>query len=250
MVWAVFRFEMLQAARRGRRFFLRWLYAAFVLVQIAPVFLLSRAAWARFLTSLSPQAFFENFVVQHFVILALVTPGLVAGALTKEKMRGTLQYLLTANIRSGELILGKILAYVFQLVVLALVGLPLLCFFSALAGDFGFPLVVLVSSAAFVFGIAAVSVLCSVWCRTTRDALLSSYFVMTAVVLLVPVLASTPWGPTLSACNPLRALALADASLRWRDLGEFVALSGRPSAAPASCWRRGGCAVFIGGNCK
>jgi ABC-type transport system involved in multi-copper enzyme maturation permease subunit len=222
MIQAVFQFEMLQAGRRRRGFFLRWLYAGFLLAQIAPIFFLSRPAWTRLLTSFNLYDFFESFLTQHYVVLALLTPAMVGGAVTDEKARGTLQYLLTANIRAGELILGKILAHVYQMMVLSLVGLPLLCFFAALAGDAAFPVAVFLSSLALVFTLAALSVLVSVWCRRTIDAVLCLYALVAIVIILVPALGATALGPWLATLNPLRVLALDDASLRWKHLGEFL----------------------------
>src|SRR5947209_3748426 len=104
MIAAVFRFEMLQAARRRRGFLLRWIYAAFVLVQIAPLFFLSKAAWARLLMGFDVYDFFERILAQHYLLLALLTPSMVGGAITDEKTRGTLQYLLTTRLRAGEIV--------------------------------------------------------------------------------------------------------------------------------------------------
>ena len=137
-------------------------------------------------------------------------------------MRGTLQHLLTAHIRPGEIILGKILAHLVQLMLLSLVGLPLFCFFGALAGDITFAPALIVTSLGLVFGIASLSILFSVWCRTTRDALLCMYALIGTAVLLVPLLATTSWGPWLGALNPLRVLALDDVSLRGEHLGAFL----------------------------
>jgi ABC-type transport system involved in multi-copper enzyme maturation permease subunit len=222
MIQAVFHFEMLQAGRRRRGFFLRWLYAGFLLVQIAPLFFQSNFAWARLLTGFNVYAFFEGFLVQHYVLLTLLTPAMVGGAITDEKTRGTLQHLLTAGARAGEIILGKMLAQTYQLVLLALVGLPLFCFFAGLAGDVTFPLTVMVTSLALVFAVAAVSILFSVWCRTTRDALLCIYVLMGMAVLVVPFLAATPSGAWLPMLNPLRVLSLDDLSVRWAHLGPFL----------------------------
>ncbi len=46
MIKAVFHWEMLQTARRGRGYWLRWLYAVFLLTQIAPIFFFTPQAWA------------------------------------------------------------------------------------------------------------------------------------------------------------------------------------------------------------
>ena len=224
MIRAVFKLAMLQAGRRRRGFYLRWLYAAFLLVQIAPIFLLSKFAWARLWTGLHVSAFFASYFTQHFMLLALLTPAMIGGAITDEKMRGTLEHLLTAHIRSGELIVGKILAQVYQLMVLALVGVPVLCFFVGLSGDIAMPAIMVISSLALVFGIAGVSILLSVWCRTTRDALLAAYVLMGLAAMAVTLLSATTWGGWLAGLNPLRIVLAGDAYLRWQRLGDFLLL--------------------------
>src|SRR5207253_1338372 len=78
------------------------------------------------------------------------------------------------------------------------------------------------SSLALLFAIAAVSILFSVWCRKTTDAILSVYLLMGIAVFLVPYLATTGWGARLATLNPLRVLSLTDGSLRWKHLGEFL----------------------------
>src|SRR5438874_2114919 len=91
VVFALFQVEMLLAGRRRRGHFLRWLYLAFLLAQVAPLFSLSRFGWERFLTGLDVYAFFEGFLTQHYVLLALLTPALAGGTITEEKTRGTLE---------------------------------------------------------------------------------------------------------------------------------------------------------------
>jgi ABC-type Na+ efflux pump permease subunit len=222
MIQAMFYFEMLHAGRRRRGFFLRWIYAAFLLVQIAPLFFLSKLAWARLLSGLNVHAFFESLLTQHYVLLTLLTPAMVGGTLTEEKTRGTLQHLLTTRLRAGEIILGKILAHTYQLALLSLVGLPLFCLFGGLAGDASFAPAVIVSSLALVFGIAGLSILFSVWCRTTRDALLCVYLLIAIAAWLIPFLAGTSWGSGLPSLHPLHVFSLDDVPARWRRLGEFL----------------------------
>src|SRR5215831_7561316 len=105
MISTLFRFDTLQAARRQRGFFLRWLYAAFVLAQIAPIFFLSQPGWARLLLGFDVYDFFQGILTQHYVLLTLLTPAMVGGAITEEKTRGTLEHLLTTQLRPGEIIL-------------------------------------------------------------------------------------------------------------------------------------------------
>src|SRR5262249_59458388 len=77
--------------------------------------------------------FAEVFIPQHFILLALVTPAFVASAITEEKTRGTLQYLLVSDLAPIHVIVGKLIGRIIQVCVLSLAGLP----FIAIAGAFG-----------------------------------------------------------------------------------------------------------------
>jgi ABC-type transport system involved in multi-copper enzyme maturation permease subunit len=231
MIWAVFRWEMLQAGRRRRAYFLRWLYAAIVLVQVAPLLLRHQMGWDwllsllmvgdRRISILSAFTFFESLLTQHYLLLVLLTPALVGGAITEEKTRGTLEHLLTACFRPGEIILGKLLAHSYQLVLWSLLGLPLLCYFAGVARDMSLPAFVVATSVALTLGIAALAILMSVWCRTTRAAVFGVYLLMGIGVLLIPPLWRTPWGSGLVSLNPLHVFSL-DGVIRWRPASDFV----------------------------
>ena len=148
MIGAVLQQEWLMGSRRTRLHVLRWLYAAWLIVLVCYGFLRyiqeehlrqqsrSVASTTAFLVrSSAPEIvgewFAETFVIQQMLLLVLATPTLVAGAITDEKRRGTLQYLLTADLEARHILLGKLLARVGQLALVSAAGLPL---FALLAG--------------------------------------------------------------------------------------------------------------------
>src|SRR5262249_52047625 len=118
--------------------------------------------------------FADLFVRQQALLLALLTPPLVAGALTAEKRAGTLPYLLLTDMDTRHIVLGKLAGRVGQVLLVLMGGWPL---FALLAGFGGVaPLALLASFAALLpplFGLAAGALLASVWCRQTRDAVLA-----------------------------------------------------------------------------
>jgi ABC-type transport system involved in multi-copper enzyme maturation permease subunit len=193
MVGAVLQQEWLLVSRRTRPHVFRWLYAGWLIVLVF-------YGWIRYVDedwrrqhtravagtttfivrSSAPQAvgqwFAETFVLQQMLLLLLATPVFVAGAVTEEKRRGTLQYLLTTDLESRHILLGKLLARVGQIALVSSAGLPL---FALLAGFGGVqPITLLALIVALLvpsLALASMALLASVWCRQTRDAMLALY---------------------------------------------------------------------------
>jgi ABC-type transport system involved in multi-copper enzyme maturation permease subunit len=166
------------------------------------------------------------------LILLLITPAFVAGAITDEKRRGTLQYLLLTDLEARHIILGKLMGRFAQVILVLLGGLPL---FALLAGFGGVEpislLFLLVGLILPVFGLCSVTLLASVWCRQTRDAVLGLYVVVVLaglVVLLVggplryldPIFVLQPaWGPAGSHDLAEAGRRLAFGSIAWGIVG-------------------------------
>ena len=148
MVGPVLHQELLLGSRRNRLYAFRWFYAAWLIAQVfyfwfqfqGEDYARRAALYAQNLTVSANEAsapevvgarFAETFVAQQMLFLVLVIPAFVAGAVTDEKRRGTLQYLLTSDLEARHILLGKLLGRVAQVALLGLAGLPL---FALLAG--------------------------------------------------------------------------------------------------------------------
>jgi ABC-type transport system involved in multi-copper enzyme maturation permease subunit len=238
MLGAMLRQELLLCGRRNRLHVFRWAYASWlVAVVVFMYFRFSGEQLARRETLLSAakrfgevvhlelppvsapavvgRRFVEAFVVQQLFLLLLATPAFVAGAITDEKRRGTLQQLLTTGVEARHILVGKLLGRMAQVLLLACAGLPP---FALLAGFGGIgPAPVALLAAALLpplFALAAASVLASVLCRQTRDAILALY-----VSTLAAGMATWRLGGILEYLNPLYVLAPA-----W-ELGEGSGLA-------------------------
>jgi ABC-type transport system involved in multi-copper enzyme maturation permease subunit len=226
--------EMLLGSRRNRQYVFRWIYAGLLLVELGLtlfIYLVTLTASAgNRLPSYTEFAATSRYIVellagQHFTLLLLVTPTVTAGAITDEKSRGTLQYLLTAELQPGEIILGKVIGRSYQIALLMLTALPPLAFFGVYAGlDWVKLLAFVAATVVMIFALASASLLASVLCRHTRDAVLSLYSIGVGLVVLSvvvhaalemtrgagPVSASPGWLRTtaavLEAFNPLAPL--------------------------------------------
>src|SRR5688572_15752162 len=146
MVGPVLNQEMLLGGRRNRLHVLRWLYAGLLIVELLGLFghfaseEWPRAAATRRMGEVyngasAPEVVGERFAVlfvrQQMIILLLIVPAFVAGAITDEKRSGTLQYLALTDLESRHVILGKLLARVGQVGLVMIAGLPL---FAVMAG--------------------------------------------------------------------------------------------------------------------
>src|SRR5207247_9608318 len=90
---------------------------------------LPRTEMARFAAS-----FFHTFLIVQFLAVLLLAPAFTAGAIAEEREKGTLSDLLTTQLLSREIILGKLFSRLSQLVLLLLVGVPILSLLQLLGG--------------------------------------------------------------------------------------------------------------------
>jgi ABC-type transport system involved in multi-copper enzyme maturation permease subunit len=224
--------EMLLGSRRNPLYVFRWFYAAWLVMLLTSAYLshLSEHSRPVFMPTFeepprplsAPQVvgarFAETFVSHQLILLALVVPAFAAGAITDEKRRGTLEHLLTTDLEDRHILLGKLLARSAQVLLVALTGLPL---FALMAGFGGMePFSILVIAASFLpplFGLGAATLLASVLCRQTRDAVLALYLVITVAGLI-----AWRWHSVFSFFDPLYAIAPAWGPWRTMDLDETV----------------------------
>ncbi|MCE9561048.1 MAG: ABC transporter permease [Planctomycetes bacterium] len=207
----------LDATRVGRRlstFLIRW---AFLLIVFA-VLGLFYSDWHRDLSTnrgvVHPSVltrFAENFFwvysATQFLIIATLTPAFTAGAITDEKERKTLHFLLVTDLTGREIVFGKLAARIGALLTLVIAGLPIVSFLQFFGGIEPLLLLVSVSMTSIsVVSLTAVSMAASVLMARTRDALLLAYAVPAAYVYLS---VSALSGFSRSSDPELRALAEA-----------------------------------------
>jgi ABC-type transport system involved in multi-copper enzyme maturation permease subunit len=243
MIGAVLHQEWLLGGRRERLHLLRWVWAGWLIFvvlfgwvrhiseqsqRLRNRVIDERTAYYASAPEIVGQWFSEAFVAQMMFFLVLATPAFVAGAITDEKRRGTLQYLLTADLEARHIVLGKLLGRVARVLLVAVAGLPL---FALLAGFGGVqPITLLVVAIALLmplFALASATLLASVWSRQTRDAVLAVYGLGTLGGLAV-------WyfqGP-LDYLNPLYVIGPAWGAWRSLELGEV----GRRLLVSSACW--------------
>jgi ABC-type transport system involved in multi-copper enzyme maturation permease subunit len=243
MLGPVFNAEMLRAGRRGRAHILRWVYAGWLCLQLVYEFDQTHApaGWAppqRVTVSQSKadtdfgRRFRDLVLSQQFILIVLVTPAFVAGAITDEKTRGTLVGLLTAYVTPVDIVLGKLAARCSQVAVLALTPLPMLALVGQYAGITPEFLICLVAVTVLVLvGLGGLSMLASVWTRRTRDAVVATYLCIIGFWWLAHLAGSYGVAPAwLDYFDPLRPLPLAldrvDPAEAFRRVGQAAIVWG------------------------
>jgi ABC-type transport system involved in multi-copper enzyme maturation permease subunit len=182
------------------------------------------------------QVYFLVFVIVQSIFLAALAPAYVAGSIAEEKERKTLEFLLATDLENREIVFGKLLSRLANLLLIFMVGIPILGILQFLGGvDPVFIVTWAGGAAVAVISLACLCMFCSVISRRPRDAIGLSYFVFLGYLIisgsswlfLTPILAPS-WLrlDTLERClyvgsagNPVAMAYQAGAEL---DLGHPV----------------------------
>jgi len=199
----VLAFDVLRVGRRPRQFWFRLAYAAFLAILFCWVYL----AWL----SLSPnvgsraprmqmarmaETYFYTYIIVQFIVVCLLTPASVAGAIADEKERRTLEFMLATDLRDREILFGKLATRVGSLLLLLAAGLPILGMLQFFGGiDPDLVLATFAATIIVVLSLAALGIAASVLSRKARDAIALTYLVAVAYVvvsIIVYVLCTAP----------------------------------------------------------
>ncbi|QVL31043.1 ABC transporter permease subunit [Telmatocola sphagniphila] len=222
----VLAYDMLRIGRRRLNFTLRTSYALLLGFMLAWMYYFTTARFAHSADGLIPpkeqawigETVFISFMVIQFVLLALLTPGYVAGAISEEKERKTLEFLLATDLRNREIIFGKFVSRIANLLFYLLAGLPVLSLIQLFGGiDPEFLLLTYALTLMTILSEASVSMAASTMTRRARDAIALSYLSIIAYLALTGVaqlLRALSWAGT--------PLELAGFKLTLVDFLDFI----------------------------
>ncbi len=223
-------YDMVRTARRTRYSIMRMLYAGFLLTILCYMFFMlfvtshleQQRLEQRNLAMLT-ESFFMGFIVIQLILVVLLTPAYVAGAIAEEKDRKTLEFMLATDLRNREIILSKLLSRLANMSLLLLTGLPILSILQFIGGVD--PELVLAGFAGIgltMLGIASISMLFSTLFQKPRDAISLTYlmlvaYVSVATIAMVMLLSGHRWmsAPIWFGANPW---TVGDA-VRWFNAG-------------------------------
>lgn len=199
----------------------RWLAWAGVLAALPASGIVLAVAWVWFLKlQLNPVGVPGGLLSGTLVALDVVaiaiafvlTPALLAGVLAGERVRGTLELLLAAEVNARDIILGRLMGRLSQVGILLAAGLPCWVLTLTQAGiPFSAGAALTLLPLAVAWGAGGMAMAASVSARRGRDALIGVYFVEAAILAPGVFLLFSPmvlWGSIL-CLNPFSGLAAA-----------------------------------------
>jgi ABC-type transport system involved in multi-copper enzyme maturation permease subunit len=228
-------YDLVRLSRDRRYFLYRTLYAGFLtflLFWIYLVWLLDTTDDGRI--SSNNLAGFASwftylFLSIQFMAVVILTPAYTGGVIAEEKEKRTLEFLLATDLRNREIVLGKLIARLANLLLIGLTGLPVLSLMQFLGGvDPNLVLAGFTVTGLTMASLAGISTLASVWCKKPRDAIAltflvtGAYLVLTGLgwVVLVPGFGYTHW-PLWTYHG--QAVTLNDV-VGWANAGNILAL--------------------------
>jgi ABC-type transport system involved in multi-copper enzyme maturation permease subunit len=193
----VFKFECLLTSRRWTHFAGRVLFLGLLLTVLAlMVFELDReAAQAQQRPSMvkAGEYFFFAIISTQLSLLFLLGPAVAADAICLDKARGALLPLLTTQLSSYEIIMGKFTARCLPVCAYVIAGLPVMAICLLLGGIHP---EVIFGSLLVCFGVALIgasgALLLSVLCTKPFEVILVCYLAWILFLLLLPASALFP----------------------------------------------------------
>ncbi|MCI0376091.1 MAG: ABC transporter permease subunit [Gemmataceae bacterium] len=180
-------YDIVRAGRRGRYFLLRCLYAGLLLFILFIVWLnTSHTRGANHQSAAQfAETYFETFMLVQLIAVCLLTPAYVAGAVSEEKDRKTLEFLLATDLLNREIVLSKLFSRLANLTLFVATGLPILGLLQFLGGvDPNLVLAGFAVTGLTMLGLGGVSILQSVIFKRPRDSIAITYLLLIAYLAL------------------------------------------------------------------
>ena len=126
----------------------------------------------------------------QLIAILLLIPPLFGGAITDEKQRKTLHYLMASRLSGAEIVLDKVLGRLPHLGIFLAIGIPIMSILGGLFGGISVEYVAIAYVGTFSTGafVVALTVLISTLVRRVRQAVVISYLLMMAWLFLPSVI--------------------------------------------------------------
>jgi ABC-type transport system involved in multi-copper enzyme maturation permease subunit len=203
---AVFFYDLVRTARRGRHTFIRVAYAGIltlVLLNMYAAWMVPQVVSSIGSGNLFPEfwnpsvvpgrelvnfasTYFYAFVGIQMLVVFLLTPPYVAGAIAEEREHGTLEALFVTHLRNSQIVLGLLLSRLARLAMILLAGLPFLSLLQLLGGiDPNLVLAVFAATGMTALSVASLGMLLSIYAGKARRAIVQTELIVIGYVTLL-----------------------------------------------------------------
>lgn len=190
----VLRYDLVRTSRRARYFIMRFFFALILFLTLYTFYhwklgsVTAERVQRQALTDFAE--FFANaYLIIQYLLVLLLTPSYVGSAISEEKERRTLEFLFATDLRSSEIIFGKLASRVGNILMFLLAGLPVLAFIQFFGGiDPELLMAGFGATLATVLSISAISLYCSVHAKYSREGIVRSYLMLIGYFLFGGIL--------------------------------------------------------------
>jgi ABC-type transport system involved in multi-copper enzyme maturation permease subunit len=208
----IFDKELRVSSRRRRNYSLRFFYVLVLTIFVAVVWLSymdirGNATVQQALMAEAGKRIITRIVVFQFVAMQLLAVIMLSNAISDEVYHRTLGLLMTTPINGLQIVMGKVLSRMLQLVVLLAITLPILAIVRVLGGvSWSYLLSSLcITLTATVFA-GSLSLLMSIENRRTYAVIMRTLFVLISFYFVLPLMLGAVWGRGFSAMPIVQSL--------------------------------------------
>ncbi len=181
--------ELTERAARKRTYIGRVIFAVLLMGAFGMLLAqFSRYNYGPFVVLGNGGIFFQGVILFQAAGIFLFLPAMTAGQITFEKERDSLALLFLTRLGPWQIVIEKYLSALISIFSLLLLAMPMGAIAYAYGGvtqwDVGLSIYALTLTA---LQVAAFSLMCSAWCRTTVGAFLSTYFFGALFYFLPPL---------------------------------------------------------------
>jgi ABC-type transport system involved in multi-copper enzyme maturation permease subunit len=206
----IFGKELRVSSRRSRSYALRVFYVALLTVFVAIVWLgvveyQGSAAVQQARMAAAGKQIVTTVVVFQFVAMQLLAIIMLSTAISDELYHRTLGLLMTTPVSSLQIVMGKVLSRLLQLILLLVISLPILAIVRVFGGvAWGYLLSSLCITLTAALFAGAVSLLLSVENRNAYGVIVRAAFVLLSLYVALPGVTAALGGPMMMAGMPIR----------------------------------------------
>jgi len=227
----IFDKELRVSSRRRRNYWLRFLYILILTVFIAVVWLTfadvqGNAAVLQSRMAEAGKKIVTRIVVFQFVVMQILAVIMLSNAVSDEVNHRTLGLLMTTPITGLQIVMGKLLSRLLQLILLLAITLPILAIVRLLGGvSWGSLLSSLCLTLTAAVFAGSLSLLMSIRSRRAYAVILRTLFVLACLYFVLPLFFGVLWGQGFTVPSIVQSLQKAVATIVVVHINPVAGLS-------------------------